>query len=210
MKKINEENFVGKSKNTEKLDNTVKKEVSINFDNIPFIVTEQSINNFNLNKNISSTFSLKFKSGTTYTLKPENAFNYCPCFSEEITDIMLPEWITECYLKEYFMYAESDKYNKNSITPRILLKIGDFFLNKQIVSKLILFEILPNLNKDNNLEYLIDSQLKLNESSSNNHWISLYSACLNFSVYHLNYYLSNSLNQLMKIDKKTIEDILEK
>ena len=194
----------------ERSETTLKEELTLCLDNIPFIMTEQSTSNFNLNKNSPSIFSLRFNSGTILTLDSEKALTFCPCLSEEITEMMLPEWITENNLTDYFIYAKSDQNTNHSFTPRILLRIADFFLNQQVVSKLILFEIIPFLTKENSLEYLEYTQNKVKENVLNHHWMALFSASMKSVILNLPNYLSSDLNAVKRIDRKTLDEIIEK
>ena len=131
------------------------------------------------------------------------------CMTKDIT-ITLPEWITSKNVNEYFIYYNDDSYSDFSISVRKLLMICDYFGNQVLINKVIMNEIIPYLNKDNSLLFLEDSYLKLNKNADNPAWFDLFYTSLLSVAKNLIFYLENAYEKIKTVNKKILEEIIEK
>jgi len=120
----------------------------------------------------------------------------------------MPDWINSSDLFSYFYYFKHNQIQSNA---KKLLQIADFFENTKIVEKIIEREIIPNLNEENSLAYLEDSFQKLSTRMSGEQiWFILFKESMESVAENLIYYLQNQFKLFVNINKKLLEEIVEK
>lgn len=192
---------------------TIQKEETISIDNIAIqnlIIDKSTIQSKIITQ---SRVFFNFKNGNQISIHLQKAQKACPVIkdkfefdNQEIT-FYVPEWITESNLSEYFLY-QSNENNKNlSINIKKLLVIADYFNNQILVKKIINNEIIPYLNVDNTLEFLEESYVKL---KLNSNWFDLFYASLKSAATNFTFYLDNEYEKIKHLNKKILEEIIEK
>ena len=172
---------------------------------------------FNVFKESKITFKIKEKE--TFSYNKQTVLTACPAIANhkdlDLTQknitINLPDWISLINLKEFFIYIKDENHSNFSISTKKLLLISDYFDNQALVSKLIRNEIIPYLNSDNCLMNLENSYLKLNMGQCKNKvWFDLFYESLNCSAVNFSFLIENNFEKIKAINKKVLEEMIEK
>jgi hypothetical protein len=184
---------------------------------IQSLAKEDSVySEFNLNKENNILFSVNENEEICF--KKEIVLSACPIIAHhkeldlkhKRISVVLPKWVTVPMVKEFFIYFEDEDYTNFTISARQLLLISDYFDNQLLVTKIIKNEIIPYINTLNCLLYMEDSFLKLNSKTKNKIWFDLFYECLNFCSKNLVALMNGKDQKLKKINKKILEEIIEK
>jgi len=197
------------------LDTTIVKDNSQCLFSLPIDIFNTSMINSDEYISYPKAFTFKFVSGYTINFNLKKAIIYCPILNKKIignTDVIeinLPIWIKEEDLSLYFQFMEKEDIVKNIFSALNLVKIAEYFENENAVSRLISKIIIPLINEENCLNFLVESFQKI-KLTLLKEWRDLLKTCNEVISSNLPFFLLNYSNKIRYLSNEIIDEIIEK
>lgn len=123
----------------------------------------------------------------------------------------MPDWINQSDLLEYFFYFKNKSAHSFPIQARKIIQIADFFENEYLIEDIIKYELEPNLNLENALSLLEDSFQKLTSGDDiGKYWFDFFLIVMDYVAQNLFYYVENELSKIKHMNKKLLEELIER